>query len=92
MTTLYFPAEERAYWVWVLERGLAAYPGARTALIGLRAAFPGRAGAAVRRPARRAELGLGVREIVVFQPNGALKQFGDDFVRASSPRTRPNLR
>jgi hypothetical protein len=83
--TSYFPAEERAYDVWLMERGLARrYPDARIShLIGLvGGGFPGEPVLPFDDLVRDARLsrGMGVREIVVFQLNGALQQFGDDFV------------
>lgn len=81
----YLPADQRAYYVFALERAMALrYPDvARSHLIGLvGGGFPGEPVLDFADLARDARISraLGVREVVVFQLNGALRTFGDDFV------------
>ncbi len=82
----YFPSAWRAYYVYVVERAMARrYPAAPAShLIGLvGGGFPGEALLDFEDLVRDARISraLGVREIVVFQLDGALRAWGDDFVR-----------
>lgn len=81
----YLPPDQRAWYVFALERAMGLrYPDvARSHLIGLvGGGFPGEPVLDFADLARDARIGraLGVREVVVFQLNGALRVFGDDFV------------
>jgi len=85
----YFRPEQRAYWVASVERGMARrYPtGHISHLIGLvGGGFPEEPVLGFDDLVRDARISraLGVREIVVFQLNGALQVFGSDFVRRFS--------
>jgi len=82
----YFPPGWRAYYVYVVERAMARrYPTDQVShLIGLvGGGFPWEPLLDFDDLVRDARLSraLGVREIVVFQVDGALHVFGDDFVR-----------
>lgn len=82
----YLPSSWRAYYVYLLERGMARrYPVDNVShLIGLvGGGFPWEPLLDFDDLVRDARLSraLGVREIVVFQLNGALKVFGEDFIR-----------
>ncbi len=82
----YVPASWRAYYVYVVERAIALqYDTDRPShLIGLvGGGFPWEPLLDFDGLVRDAQLSraLGVREIVVFQLNGALEAFGEDFVR-----------
>jgi len=82
----YFPPDWRAYYVYMVERGMARrYPSEQIShLIGLvGGGFPWEPVLDFDSLVRDARLSraLGVREIVVFQLDGALQQFGQDFIR-----------
>ena len=82
----YFPPDWRPYTVYLLERSMARlYPsGDVSYLIGLvGGGMPGEPLLDFDELVRDARLSraLGVREIAVFQLDGALRVFGDDFVR-----------
>ena len=82
----YFPPDWRAYYVYLVERGTARLEpnGQVSHLIGLvGGGFPWEPLLDFDDLVRDARLSraLGVREIVVFQLDGALQQFGPDFVR-----------
>jgi len=82
----FVPPDWRAYYVYLHEQAMAKlYPRDRVShLIGLVGeSMPGEALMGVDDLVRDARISytLGVREIVVFQLNGALKVFGEDFVR-----------
>jgi len=82
----YTPSDWRAYYVYLHEQAMAQlYPRDRVShLIGLVGeGMPGEALMGFDDLVRDARIShtLGVREIVVFQLNGALKVFGEDFVR-----------
>ncbi len=82
----YLPSDWRAYYVYLVEHGMARrYPtGQVSHLIGLvGGGFPHEPLLDFDDLVRDARLSraLGVREVVVFQLDGALRQFGDDFVR-----------
>jgi hypothetical protein len=82
----YFPSDWRAYYVYLVERGMARrYSTGRVShLIGLvGGGFPWEPVLDFDSLVRDARLSraLGVREIVVFQLDGALQQFGQDFIR-----------
>jgi hypothetical protein len=97
----YFPASWRAYYVYWLERAMQLrYPQAEVShLIGLvGGGFPWEPLLDFDELARDGRLSraLGVREIIVFQLDGALKTFGDDFVRRltvaiNGPQSEPVL-
>ena len=82
----FVPPDWRAYYVYLHEQAMAKlYPRDRVShLIGLVGeGMPGEALMGFDDLVRDARISytLGVREIVVFQLNGALKVFGEDFVR-----------
>jgi hypothetical protein len=82
----YFPSDWQAYYVYLVERGMAQrYPTGRVShLIGLvGGGFPWEPVLDFDSLVRdaRSSRALGVREIVVFQLDGALQQFGQDFIR-----------
>lgn len=82
----YFPPSWRAYYVYLIERAMAQrYPEHQPShLIGLvGGGFPGEPLLDFDDIVRDARLSraMGVREIVVFQLDGALEVFGDDFIR-----------
>lgn len=82
----YFPPDGRPYAVYLLERAMARlYPSGEVShLIGLiGGGMPGEPLLDFDELVRDARLNraLGVREVAVFQLDGALRVFGDDFVR-----------
>jgi hypothetical protein len=82
----YYPESWRPYYVYVLERALARlYPTEQVShLLGLvGGGMPGEPIMSFEELVRDARISraLGVREIAVFQLDGALRVFGDDFVR-----------
>ncbi len=82
----YYPESWRPYYVYVLERAMARlYPAERVShLLGLvGGGMPGEPVMSFEELVRDARISraLGVREIAVFQLDGALRVFGNDFVR-----------
>jgi hypothetical protein len=82
----YYPESWRPYYVYVLERAMGQlYPAERVShLLGLvGGGMPGEPVMSFEELVRDARISraLGVREIAVFQLDGALQVFGDDFVR-----------
>jgi hypothetical protein len=85
----YFPADWQAYYVYIHEHAMAVrYPGKNVShLIGLvGGGFPWEPLLEFSSLVRDARLSRaeGVNEVVVFQLEGVLRQFGDDFVRRFS--------
>jgi hypothetical protein len=82
----YYPESWRPHYVYVLERALARlYPAKQVShLLGLvGGGMPGEPVMSFEELVRDARISraLGVREIAVFQLDGALRMFGEDFVR-----------
>ncbi len=82
----YYPESWRPYYVYVLERAMARlYPAERVShLLGLvGGGMPGEPVMSFEELVRDARISraLGVHEIAVFQLDGALRVFGNDFVR-----------
>jgi hypothetical protein len=82
----YYPESWRPYYVYLLERAMTRlYPREQVShLLGLvGGGMPGEPTMSFDELARDARISraLGVREVAVFQLDGALQSFGDDFVR-----------
>jgi hypothetical protein len=82
----YLPRDQQAYWVVAVERGMAQrYPAShRSYLIGLvGGGFAWEPVLDFEELVRDARISraLGAQDIVVFQLNGALQAFGNDFIR-----------